>query len=543
MRSQPPPLTKRTLSLINEANRLATQRSMPWQRRALYTSIAFQLDLISSTGQWIAIPRIISLALDPRRGVAAPAARAIEKLRESVGLQNMRVLDRGFREFGPYTHPENTIWLEMKPAILERISTLRHGKAVLQYAMCHPSGHVREEAIRRCAKNMDGSEVPLLLLRANDWVKPVRELAQSTLRSWLRPENVRSLTVVLPLLERMRKWGRMGSFSLLDEVDDILTGPNATSLLLEILESSDKYARRGAYRCLAGVSHADPGPLFGNALQDDDPAIRAWAGHRLNGAEAKFFLAHSNVLLTNRLVPVRVGAVHRLVSLGHPLPWKKLLFDPHAQVRIVAQKIAREEGANPAIEYRARIPDHRGKSLCAAIVGLSETGGSEDVELIKTFLSAPEPRVRRSSLHALANLKTDNIVDLCFTSIQDQSPRVTHTARDLLLHRIGDIAPGELWTTFVATQTSWGKKNALCILANLGYWVRLPYLLKAFIETDSEVKARAAHYLTRWLLHQNRVFTNVPRNIAEQARDLLQNPSFSPSLRHEIEALLDCRRT
>jgi hypothetical protein len=41
-------------------------------------------------------------------------------------------------------------------------------------ASFHPSGYVREEAIAHLAAVWDGTELPFLLIRVNDWVAPVR---------------------------------------------------------------------------------------------------------------------------------------------------------------------------------------------------------------------------------------------------------------------------------------------------------------------------------------------------------------------------------
>lgn len=80
---------------------------------------------------------------------------------------------------------------------------------------------MREEAIRRSATSADGSEIPFLLLRSNDWVKPVREAAQSALRARLAPAHVPDLVKALPMLDAMHRWGRLGSSNIVDDIEQL----------------------------------------------------------------------------------------------------------------------------------------------------------------------------------------------------------------------------------------------------------------------------------------------------------------------------------
>jgi hypothetical protein len=71
---------------------------------------------------------------------------------------------------------------------------------VIALASMHKSGFVRERAVRLLAGRRDGGELPLLLVRVNDWVAPVREAAGAAVRARLQPAYavhfVRCLTLV-----------------------------------------------------------------------------------------------------------------------------------------------------------------------------------------------------------------------------------------------------------------------------------------------------------------------------------------------------------
>lgn len=532
-------LSDTTVSLIDSVTRLAGDRARPGSKNAQVNEVASQLDLIAETGEWLAIPRVISLALDGRRGVAEAAAKAVKRLRGAVRIEDVSVFDRTFRELSPHLHPEYSAWCYMRPADLKPVSALTGGAVVLQLAMCHPNGHVRAEAIWRSAACSDGAEIPFLLLRCNDWVDAVRALARSALRARLRVENLPDLIRALPMLDQMRKWGRLGDRSILDDIDGLLASAEATSHLLERLESPDRFLRRAAYRRLVVGSRAHPRGVLERALSDSDPAIRTWAGRRLCEADREIFLGLAERLLVNRLGAIRAATARRLSKLGRPLPWRILMLDTHSGVRAVAQQVALDGGVAPDRLYREAILSFEGKRLGAALIGLGETGGSGDVDAVRPHLAGASPRVRRSALHALASLKAEDIVGLCLEALSDASPSVAHAARDLLLGDVGYVSPASVWAAFEKAGTAWGRRDALAVLSELDHWCQLPYLLRAFMVSQPAVKEKAGFYLTRWVGRQNRVFTSPSVEVERELRELVQAPAFSERFRREVCLLLE----
>lgn len=314
-------LSDAALRLVNEANHLSTRSS--WKRVDVTP-----LDRVARTGEWVAIPRIISLALDRRREVAEAAGQAVEKLCAGVGPRNLGTLDRAFRDLSPYLHSEYMPWCRLDVNDLDRLDRLSAGAALLRLAMCHPSGYVRAEAIRRSVSFGDGREIPFLLLRANDWVLPVRDLAQATLRTQLRPERLRDLIRALPLIEQMRGWGRLGNRRIMDEIDAIFCGEQATAPLTAGLSSSDRLVRRGCIRRLLDSPYVDRRDVFRRALADRDPVVRVWASRTLAHAEPELFGAFADQLLEDTIGSIRFNAAWRLRALNWPLPWQNLLVMP-----------------------------------------------------------------------------------------------------------------------------------------------------------------------------------------------------------------------
>jgi hypothetical protein len=537
-------ISKSTLALVGDLHRVAADRG-PF-RGDQRVDIASLLQKIASAREPLAIPRIISLALDERREVAEATGDAVESLRRLISVHDLSFFDRAFREVSPWLHPETMRWREMRPADLRAVAALRTGPTLLQLAMCHPSGYVREEAIRRSAACSDGSEIGFLLLRANDWVPPVRELAQSALRARLTVEHVPDLVAALPVLDAMARWGRLGSTQLVDQIDALLRDARSWASLIAASSSNDRLTRRVAYRWLleggpyrsaAGAPRSRAGVLSA-ALRDRDPAIRAWVGRWLISAD-DLFDAFAGELLRSRVGAVRHGAAQRLLAIGARLPWADLLLDPHGGIRALAQHAAVEAGSDPDDEYRARMRFSEGARLGTALIGLGETGGTRDVETIRPYLAHRQPVVRKAALQALAMFKVDDTVDLAFAALSDVSPAVTRVARDVLLDRPASVPAARVWSTFAEAKSLAGKRAALAVLANVGYWESLPHLLRAL--ADDEVQDLAPRYIGAWLARRNRVFVVPPVAIVDEVRALLRTSSLPGSTRHEVLGVLEAR--
>jgi hypothetical protein len=548
-------LSANTRELIDELYRLADE---PVSRgnQAARQAIAV-LERIADLGEPLAIPWIIACVLNGCREIAEAAGQVVQRLRLRVGIRDLGLFDRAFRATSLSQRPGPSRWRRMAPDELRSVATLQTGPVVLQLAMCHPSGHVREAAIRRSATCADGSEIPFLLLRTNDWVLPVRELAQAALRARLGAHHLPDLVAALPVLDEMPRWGRLGDTALIDDIHVLLGSAAAVPALRAALSSPDRFVRRGAFRRLIEreASQGDPqGPyresaggldpraeVVAGALRDADPAIRTWVERWLIAGSDRVFLAFSEALLRSRLGANRLAAARRLPTLDLAVPWRELLFDDHAGVRALAQQTALDAGGEPDVEYRARLATSRARRLGVALIGLSETGGGDDATVMRGYLTDRLPAVRRGALGALVHVEVDDAVELCLASLDDGSPSVSHAAHALLAGRIASLGPAQLWTVFQRVTTVWGRSDALALLSLADYWTGMPYLLRAFCASEGVVKDRAAYYLGRRIERQHRMFTPPSPSTADEIRATLDSPALPEALRRELSTILDSR--
>lgn len=492
-----------------------------------------------------AIRPLLGTVLDAQRDVAEAAAEAVARLLASVSLRDLGAFDRAMRARAGYA--SITRWDHLTPRDLGTLTALRAGASLVQLALCHPSGFVREAAIRLSPPHANRAELATLLLRTNDWVMQVRTAAHAAIRARLTAPQLPELIAVLPVIDSMRAWHRVRASTLVDELDVVVSSQEARPALLAATSSVDRFLRRSAFRRLIGEAvRLDPAggsttadhALYEAALRDSDPALRIWVARALVAAPPELFLAFSNRLLRQRAGSIRFATIQRLVDLEQPWPWRSHVMDAHTGVRAFAQQASLDEDLDPASPYRAEsfIADsfHLGTSL----LGLGETAGAAEASLVYPHLASSRPGVRRSALLALAAFDVDDLHSHALKALADSSHSVVTTAREVLVERAARLRAEEVITELSTLTTPWGRRAAIAVLAALEYWTGLLHLLRVHAAGSAFDQQQATFHLVRRLAREVRVFTRPSPAIAAALRDMLVRSDLDPSWRAHLEGLL-----
>ncbi|WP_145952259.1 HEAT repeat domain-containing protein [Paludisphaera borealis] len=404
------------------------------------------------------------------------------------------------------------------------------------------NGHVREAAVRRLAKSTDGSEVPFLLVCVNDWVSPVREAALAALQARLRPEYAGHFVRNLPLVIRLADCGRHDHAPFVAAVLDQLRAPESRPALLEGLTSADRAVRRLCFRLAIETADIPRLEFLGQAIRDDDPSVRLWAARTAGSTLGlEDYLDLTAVMARDRFMPVRRQALVGLVEMSpeHVEPvLRASLLDPHVSIREIARyHLAKSGGFDARSFYRAAVYEGRLKNLSSALAGLGETGTREDAKLVEPWLSQPNTKIRRAAARALGRLDGDSHIDDLLRALEDDRPNVSRAAKDALRGRLRLIAPERLWQVFERDRRSHARRHSLGLLAGLGKWERLPYLIRACSDDDPEIAARAHRLIADWFARFNRSFTPPsPENLRRISTAL---ETYGPAM--EPEAVMRLR--
>ncbi|WMD08309.1 hypothetical protein [Streptomyces sp. FXY-T5] len=126
-------------------------------------------------------------------------------------------------------------------------------EALLAVALCHPDGRTREAALARVADRP--ALLPLVVVRATDWVAPVRDRARDLLRAGL---DARTGVALAPLILRIGRRER-GAYGV--ELLGAMLRRAPRGALSSLFLHPDRTVRRFAYRLAVEESLALPRPV------------------------------------------------------------------------------------------------------------------------------------------------------------------------------------------------------------------------------------------------------------------------------------------
>ncbi|MGW1010799.1 hypothetical protein ACWD4X_12225 [Streptomyces termitum] len=267
-------------------------------------------------------------------------------------------------------------------------------EAGLVLALCDPDGRIREAALPYAAGRAE--LLPLVAVRAADWVAPVRARALELLREALPRASAEELAVTAPVLLRLS--GRLRGDTGADLLDGLLRDGDAARVTALLLGCRDGAARRAAL-CVALDRGLYDGPgLARVAAGDHDPVVQERAASAAVAAGVPE--ATVPVLLGSRFGRVRAAGVTALRGAGRHAEAEPYLYDRSGRTRACARWVLRRGGTEPADLYRAacaaaEVPDR-------APLGLGECGTrTVDVPLLRKLTAHRNGRVRASAVAGL----------------------------------------------------------------------------------------------------------------------------------------------
>src|SRR5260370_25965727 len=121
---------------------------------------------VAKEGVRAAVPYASWLLFGRRREVNQSAEQLLSLLLRSLRSSELPGLDEQMRGYGPWW----ASWDRIEPADVRRLKQRASSWASLAVLSMHRSGYVREAALRLLAETKDGTALPYLFIRLNDWV-------------------------------------------------------------------------------------------------------------------------------------------------------------------------------------------------------------------------------------------------------------------------------------------------------------------------------------------------------------------------------------
>ena len=485
-----------------------------WEKLKGSREVAALLSAIGDSNETAALIDILPFVIVGKPDVAATAARSVHKLVQRSTTQELAWLDFALRQRSPYSGHHFYEWHKLAP---DKLGVLeRFGEASISLfgiTSCHPSGYVREAAIKRLDQITSGAELPFLILRLNDWVSNVRDAAYRAIHSRLRPEYARHFIANLSLVSRLEKAGRADHKVLIRAINELLQSDECRSVLLESLMSADRFTRRASFRLALNSTKSGSPEIVRQALNDQDTVIRLLAAQTVSSAFERAKLDHILELMKrDRFMPVRREALRITVKQNLSTLLSALrsaLLDQHPSMREEARyHMRKREQIDVAEFYREVLTVGEGSTFYAALCGLGEAGTTKDALLIAPHTSHPTSKIRWAAIKALAKLNSGQYIDLFMEALKDPIPYVSREALNALASR-GSAFNGErIWKILQSATTTHVKRNAFSLIEKLGKWDSINYLVRSVRDSDETIAAMGQFGVQRWLAGVNRSFTS-----------------------------------
>ena len=484
---------------------------------------------IAELGDPAAIVDVLPFALASNSTVANAAAAAVHRLLLVTPLMDLVWIDSDLRKYSYYPFVTSLEWYNLSPSqlgLLERFAEA--STSLLALATSHRNGYVREKALRKLSLVTTGVEVPFLILRLNDWVPNVRELANTAIRSRLRPEYSTKLIANLELLSHLEHARRADHSEITDAINQLLQSDECRTELLASLNSKDRFVRRACFKLVLASTTSDlQQQVVTQALNTNDTNVRRLAAETVRtaftGATLERFLER---IKRDPFMPVRREALRTAVELKLPQVTEALreaLLDPTQSIREESRHHFRKiEAMDFGAFYRQHLTTAKPQMLFAAISGLGETGRPPDDTLLLPFCTHSASSIRRAAIKALAALKPEAHLETFLSALEDEAGGVSRLGAKVLARRTSSISAARLWDLFVSTPHLHVKRNVLSLMAKFTKWESISYLVRAHCEDDEEIVTMSKFAVNRWLFYFNRSFSAPSSEQVARLREALE---------------------
>ena len=478
--------------------------------------------------------------------------RALKAIDELWILSNDKLprFDAWFRgECGSWFHPAmvagGSEWFHLSSKKLDQLLLAFGERAhrALLLCTCHPSGYVRERVLKVCEDMEFEHVLPFCLIRLNDWVPSVRQVAGDRVRHWLETAESPNILPLLPLFYRLEECHRADHRGVLNAMAKHLQeGVNREQIIEGMRDSSPVV--RGI--CYGIVMHKDAAESLRReaillGLSDPLAHLRMRAS---NQAKA-FGLEFADTMLEDRFMPIRRNGLELHVesrSEKHRSLLEEALDDPHRSIREFAHYWLKTLGYATAVadHYRTQL-NHESVRDYIALLGLGETGDAGDCPRIAEFLGHDSPKFREAAVRGLSNLNFKENRDKILECVADRSARVSRVATNNILGSPGSIRIDHLQPLLMDGTHRHTCRHALRLVRKTSKWERIEVLLRLVAEGDETTSRQATDASTQWFYGFNNSFAQPSSQRLIAVRSALDSAEkrLPEWLRNQLSALLE----
>lgn len=446
-------------------------------------------------------------ASDEASETADQALLALQELWSMLAPSQYHQLDQELRAGGYGSRIAEGAWWQLSPqAALDAPPASGELRTVgLGVLSSHPSGHVREAALRGLTGAQLGPSLPFFLVRANDWVRQVRAVAYARLLA-LDESDVEELAERLELVQRLASQRRREPGAV-DHLLNLLRTPRGLAAIQDRWTSPAPSLRRASIR-FSWDESPDRRPVLRAAVDSHDAVVRRWAVDVLSTSDDPSRAETLRLLARDTTPMVATAALDALDPCIEPHDLhllKELRSAPSPGLQDTARFMLKKHFGEESHRdvYLGLLASADERSRLAAAIGLAATGEPEDHRVLLSTRLGARSKLRQQLLRAAAGLDPAGARGALFEDLGHELPGVSKGARKLLAERLLDAEAGAV-AVLLDSSLPHVRRNALILAARLSHWPALPLILRGTRDPDGEVAESAHQLLEKWLARHHR---------------------------------------
>lgn len=456
------------------------------------------------------------LVYEDAEGCAAVAGY-IKRFMSELGSVQLIKLDEQFRQTSSIEW--FTRWKDIDPERIEKsVADKEAFKWILRLGTFHSNGFYREKCVRKLLGDKDS--VPFLLLRLNDWVRFVRDIAGGVAYT-IRMLTVEEIIASLPYLNKVEH-GFRREYGIIESIKKSMSvriRNEISGFDLKKVRYYELTARRQFYRFIYETQAIDKEGVRKLISLEKNSQLQAYLlsgyinKYEVSDEELDDFINHKSEVVQKLAIEHKYS---RLNSSWDGLEQK--LISSSAGLRSSVRYILQNKSDIDIRQYYLERIDTKARGIC--ILGLGENGREDDADLLMKFLESDDAGIVKKTLHSLGMLKGDKLADVFWKYLQDERQGVMCQAyREITAANIRYKAKN-VYDLFMKTDSAELKRKLATRLAREEYWDRLPYILKLYSHEDEIVRDKV-----RYGLRGVNMYGHISRENAEWIREILSEDS------------------
>ena len=389
---------------------------------------------------------------------------------------------------------------------------------LLDIASLNSSGYVREKAVKELSRLKKADGLKFILLRLGDWVAAVRKAATEATFSFLEETYIDELLKQLPTIDWLLNVERVDLREIHNRIIQFILSQEFSNEFYNKIKRLDDKTRLRFYKSFLSNRHPSEEQLR-KVIGDKNFLVRLELIKHLSSFDTAIQKEVIARFLQDQSGKVRLEALYASKSFSPDFDNQifALLCDEAASVRELSRHLLKENGIDFAALYRQRIGDK--KFFSGSLLGLSETGRSEDVPTFERYIHSEKSKLIIACLTAINHFNAERSKQYSLELLIHPIKRVRDKAVEIVAKN-SDAEALEKARNIYAKGDYIIKKTILKLYNKIGGWNIVGDLLLALADENIHIQNFGWQLLDEWKLKATRLFTTPPKTELERANKI-----------------------